>query len=63
MAASISSNSNDLLTVQLTCSASHEEYVCTGSSAGSLWIFDRRTGRPLHMWQAHETAIIKVILD
>ena len=60
MAATISSNSSDLLSVQLTCSASHDEYVCTGSSAGSIWIIDRRTGKPLHMWQAHDTAVIKV---
>ena len=45
---------------QLTCSASHEEYVCAGSSSGMLWVFDRRTGRPTHMWQGHDAPIIKV---
>lgn len=46
--------------LQLTCSESHEEYVCTGSSTGCLWVIDRRTGRPTHMWQAHDGPIIKV---
>jgi hypothetical protein len=51
---------SDASLIQLTCSVSHEDFVCTGSSAGYVWIFDRRTGRPLHMWQAHESSIIKV---
>lgn len=57
---SLSSNSGDMLPVHLTCSSSNEQYICTGSTTGSLWIFDRRTGKPLHMLQAHDQSIIKV---
>jgi hypothetical protein len=60
LSTSNSSSSDGQSAVQLTCSASHEDYVCAGSCVGMLWVFDRRTGKPLHTWQAHDQAIIKV---
>jgi WD40 repeat protein len=54
----ISSSTADPL--QLTCAASHENYVYAGSSLGGMWVIDRRMGQVLASWQAHDGPIIKV---
>lgn len=46
--------------LQLTCAASHDNYLFTGSSGGGLWIIDRRMGKVLTSWQAHDGPILKV---
>lgn len=46
--------------LQLTCAASHEHYAYAGSSSGGLWVLDRRMGRVLQSWQAHDGPILKV---
>lgn len=47
--------------IALTCSASNEKYVCVASANGTLWAYDRRTGRPIHCWTGHEgLAVLKI---
>lgn len=47
--------------LHLTCAASHEHYVYAGSLTGGVWILDRRMGRVLQSWQAHDGPVIKVL--
>ena len=49
--------------LQLTCAASHDNYLYTGSSGGGLWIVDRRMGKVLTSWQAHEGPVLKVCFE
>ncbi|RYH21171.1 hypothetical protein EON65_21320 [archaeon] len=48
--------------LQLTCAISHEHYAYAGSSTGGMWVVDRRMGRTLHSWQAHDGPVMKVNL-
>ena len=48
--------------LQLTCAASHGHYVFAGSAGGGLWVIDRRMGKVLTSWLAHDGAIIKVLV-
>jgi hypothetical protein len=52
--------SSTLEPLQLTCAASHDNYLFTGSTGGGLWIIDRRMGKVLTSWQAHEGPVLKV---
>jgi len=55
-------NPNDIVNMfSLTCSTSNEDYVCIGSTNGTLWAYERRTGRPIHCWMGHEgSPILKI---
>jgi hypothetical protein len=55
-------SSSSLEPLQLTCAASHDNYLFTGSYGGGMWIVDRRMGKVLTSWQAHEGPIMKVCL-
>lgn len=44
----------------LTSVASQERYLVAGSSNGCLFTVDRRMGRVLHSWSAHESPILRV---
>ena len=46
--------------LQLTCAASHDNYLFTGSSGGGMWIVDRRMGKVLTSWQAQDGPILRV---
>lgn len=46
--------------LHLTCATSNEHYVYAGSLTGGIWVLDRRMGRVLHSWQAHDGPILKV---
>jgi hypothetical protein len=46
--------------LQLTCAYSHDHYVYAGSITGGLFILDRRMGKLLNSWQAHDSPILKV---
>lgn len=46
--------------LQLTCAASEENYLYAGSSAGGVWVVDRRMGKLLSSWQAHDGPVLKV---
>lgn len=46
--------------LQLTSVTSHEYYVFAGSSAGGMWVMDRRMGKVLHSWQAHDGPVLKI---
>ncbi len=46
--------------LQLTCAYSHENYVFAGSLTGGLYIIERRMGKLLNSWQAHDSSIIKI---
>jgi hypothetical protein len=48
--------------LQLTCAYSHDNYVYAGSVTGGLFILDRRMGKLLNSWQAHDSPILKVTL-
>lgn len=47
----------------LKCFAAHGDgwWVCTGSSNGHLCIMDRRTGRVILCWRAHDAEVVHLI--
>jgi hypothetical protein len=46
--------------LQLTCAYSSDNYVFAGSLTGGLYIIERRMGKLLNSWQAHDGPILKV---
>jgi hypothetical protein len=56
----ISSIASEQQPLQLTCAASEENYLYAGSSAGGVWVVDRRMGKLLSSWQAHDGSVLKV---
>ena len=56
----ISSIASEQQPLQLTCAASEENYLYAGSSAGGVWVVDRRMGKLLSSWQAHDGPVLKV---
>jgi hypothetical protein len=46
--------------LHLSCATSNEHYVYAGSLTGGIWVLDRRMGRVLHSWQAHDGPVLKV---
>lgn len=46
----------------LCTAASHEQYTFVGSMGGNVWAVDRRSGRTMFNWQAHDSAVLKVSL-
>jgi hypothetical protein len=52
---------NVVESVNITYASLVDNSVIAGSSAGTLWILDRRMGRVMSMWNGHEGSIVKVI--
>jgi hypothetical protein len=53
-------SSNAALPVHLTCAAANEQLMLAGSASGGLWAVDRRMGRVLSSWLAHDGPVVKV---
>jgi WD40 repeat protein len=53
-------SSNTVDQVQLSCAAVSDFYIFAGSTSGGMWAVDRRMGRVLNSWQAHEGPVVKV---
>lgn len=52
--------SSTIIEPTLTYATTSENYVCTGSSTGGMWVVDRRMGKVMQSWQASDSAILKI---
>lgn len=53
-------SSSSVDAVQLSSVAVQDNYIFAGSASGCLWGLDRRMGKVLNSWHAHEGPVVKV---